>query len=258
MRFDFMNLFVFAHQDDEFGVFWEIKQLIASGKSVVVVYLTSGTLDGSLSLVRNQESVNVLSMLGVDQRNILFLGGEHCIPDGDLCSHLERAYEKLISALNNFSPPSKIYALAWEGGHQDHDAAHAIALALAKNNNILHNTYQFPLYTGQNTKWMFFKLFCDNKLNGLAVKSKIPFKDRMVFLTYIFLYPSQIKTWLFLYPFLLAHYFFSGKQILHPVSLGRLAQKPHFGTVLYERRKVYSYEKVAGYIERFAAKYLDD
>lgn len=256
MRFNIMNLFIFAHQDDEFGVFWEIKKLIASGESVVVVYLTSGTIDGSLSSVRNQESKKVLSTLGVDEKNIIFLGGDEGIPDGDLCSHLDEVYEKLIDNLKNLARPSKIYALAWEGGHQDHDAAHAVALALAKKHNILHNTYQFPLYSGQHTRWVFFQLFVENELNGPAIRSKIPFKDRLIFLTYIFHYPSQIKTWLFLYPFLIAHYFFSGQQILHPVSVRRLAKKPYPGVMLYERREVYAHEKVKRYIDDFYKKYF--
>ena len=39
-----ISVFVFAHQDDEFGAYPEIVRLIKNGTKVLVVYLTSGSL----------------------------------------------------------------------------------------------------------------------------------------------------------------------------------------------------------------------
>ena len=72
-----MNLFLFAHQDDEYGVFPVLEKLVAQGEAVSVVYLTSGTLDGQPSERRNQESIGVLGRIGVTERNIHFAGTDH-------------------------------------------------------------------------------------------------------------------------------------------------------------------------------------
>lgn len=250
------NLFIFAHQDDEFGVFHEIKSLLRKKEEIFIVYLTSGTLDGSRSILRNAESMEVLASLGVDRKNVIFLGGEHAIPDGRLSCHIERAFHLLWNVVSDKGMFSKIYTLAWEGGHQDHDAAHLISLAVAKKVTSIENCYQIPLYTGMNTVWKFFRLFVPNTLNGEPVLSKIPMKERIQFLKYIFAYKSQAKTWIALLPFLLLHYFFYGTQVLQKTSLSRLLQKPHAGVMLYERRGFYTYDAFQADITSFIREHF--
>jgi LmbE family N-acetylglucosaminyl deacetylase len=251
-----MNLFVFAHQDDEFGVFHEIKKRAASGEEIAVVYLTSGTFDGSASPVRNAESLKVLSQLGVPRENVFFLGGESAIPDGRLSRHIEKAYHQSLDAIAKIGKPSRIYVLAWEGGHQDHDAAHLIALALARKFGIEENCFQFPLYTGSGTAWIIFRLFANLKSNGETIRVKIPLRDRIAFLRYITTYRSQVKTWVFLIPFLLFHYLFFGTQGLQGVSISRIARQPHEGKMLYERRGFYTHREFADDVEIFVASHL--
>ena len=67
-----MALFILAHQDDECWCFYEICRLVSRGDEVKIVYLTSGTFDGSLSPVRNAESLAVLGGIGVPKENIFF------------------------------------------------------------------------------------------------------------------------------------------------------------------------------------------
>ena len=234
------NIFLFAHQDDESGVFYEIHRLVNSGQNVIVIYLTSGSSTGRPAPSRDLESISVLEEIGVHKKNIYFLGREEGIPDGGLSKYLEIAFQSVLALFNKIDPPRCLYFLAWEGGHQDHDAVHLIGLALGSRLDMLNNCYQFPLYTGKSLPSIFFKLFFPFSENGQILLSRIPWRQRLKFTLYCLSYPSQKKTWIGLLPFFVFHYIFRGTQILQPVSAARAMQKPHSGVLLYERRGAYS------------------
>jgi hypothetical protein len=237
-----MALFIFAHQDDECWCFYEIRRLVSRGDEVKVVYLTSGTFDGNLSPVRNAESISVLGRIGVPKENIFFLGTHEKIRDGRLCESLEVVFNSLITFADEAGVLSSLYLPAWEGGHQDHDAAHLVGISLAKHFRILGQCYQFPLYTGVNLTGILFRTFTCLPENGKPIVSKIPWKDRIRFITLCFSYPSQIKSWIGLFPFFMMHHIFYGTQSLQHVSVDRVNFAPHSGTLLYERRQAYSYK----------------
>ncbi len=237
-----MVIFIFAHQDDECWCFYEIRRLVSRGDEVKIVYLTSGTFDGSLSPVRNAESIAVLGEIGVPKENIFFLGTHEKIRDGRLCEGLEVVFNSFITFTDEAGAPSSLYFPAWEGGHQDHDAAHLVGIALAKHFRILDQCYQFPLYTGVNLPSIFFRTFACLPENGEPIVSKIPWKDRIRFIKLCFSYPSQIKSWIGLFPFFMMHHIIYGTQSLQHVSVDRINFAPHSGTLLYERRQAYSYE----------------
>jgi hypothetical protein len=240
-----LAVFLFAHQDDEFAVYYLIDTLLKNGYEIVVFYLTSGTFSGQCSSVRNAESLHVLSKLALDASNIYFVGADNSIPDGQLCAHLEHAYAAVKNILRNYGKISLLYCPAWEGGHQDHDAAHLLGVFLAASYNILDDAFQFPLYGGRGLPWIFFRLFSCDPLNGPVLSYKISWPDRIRFLSLILLYRSQRKTFAGLFPFYLWHMLFRGTQKLQPVSLTRINSKPHQGQLLYERRKMYKYDDFA-------------
>ena len=253
---DSSSLFIFAHQDDECGCFFELHRLVAQGEKVFVVYLTSGTPNGDISHSRNTESISVLEKLGVPRSNIYFLGSQEAIPDGQLSEHLDAAYQSILNLIRYIGLPQSLYFLAWEGGHQDHDAAHLIGLALGKRLGVLANCFQFPLYTGHNLPSIFFKIISPLPLNGAKSLSRISWRQRLEFLSYCLCYPSQKKTWLGLFPFFLFHYLFIGTQVFQPVSVLRIMEQPHLGTLLYERRGFYSYRRFTNSSEYFVKKNL--
>jgi hypothetical protein len=235
-------LFLFAHQDDEFGVFYEIYRLRHSGYRVVVVYLTSGALDGSPRADRENESIKVLLKLGVHRDDIHFLGTQLSIPDGRLSKYADRSYQSIINLTDVIGRPDCLHFHSWEGGHQDHDAVYLIGLALGKHFDILDNSFQFPLYTGHRLCWIFFTLFTPITGNSDAFRLKIPLQLRVCFIKYVFSYRSQIPTWIGLFPFFLFHLVFHGTQILQKVDSEWVLRPPHSGKLLYERRKMYMYE----------------
>ncbi|MDY7577612.1 PIG-L family deacetylase [Herbaspirillum sp. RTI4] len=238
MRSD-IALFLFAHQDDEFGVFAEIERCLVHGDHVIIVYLTSGELTGQGSAQRDAESVNVLRKLGVLRQSIYFLGTSLVVPDGKLVEYLQPCHAALFDLCSKIGSPRHLYFLAWEGGHQDHDAVHLIGVALGVKLGILADCRQFPLYNGEGLKSSLFKLFAPLVENGPAITYTIPWKNRFRYISYCLQYPSQFKTWVGLFPFLLFHYVFRGTQILQRISVGRLNDSAHPGAVLYARRGSY-------------------
>lgn len=250
-------IFLFAHQDDEFGVFGAIEAVVRIGGRVTCLYLTSGTSAGLQSLQRNGESIAVLSSLGVARQDIHFLGSNLGIPDGQLHKHLETAYEGVEVIVEQSMPVSDVFVLAWEGGHQDHDATHLVGLAIAQKFHLLERTHQFSVYNGASLPWILFRTLSPLKANGPVVVQQTRWKDRFRYLCLFFKYPSQIGAWVFLFPFVLIDYlFFGGSQKLQAVDLERASNKPHPGRLLYERRGILSYDNFVAEIEMFRGKHI--
>ncbi|AKD24681.1 putative protein, LmbE-like protein [Polynucleobacter duraquae] len=249
-------LFLFAHQDDECGVFQAIDSELNSGSTVHCCYFTSGTPSGLDSSRRDLESQKVLASLGIDPKNMHFIGGLQSIPDGNLVANVNFAYEWILSFLKSNGNVINIYLPAWEGGHPDHDVLHAVGVRAANNANFIDTTFQYPLYNGYHCFGPFFRTLLPLIQNGDVRTTNIHIFNRLRFLGLCLRYPSQVKTWIGLFPFFLLHYFFWGTQDLQKVSLDRLRQKPHAGSLYYERRKFSSWEKISSELIFFEKNYL--
>lgn len=236
------SIFLFAHQDDEFGIFQNIIEDQRKGRQIVCAYLTDG---GASSIRRNQESLAVLKKMGFQEQDIFFAGHALAIPDAGLPECLERAADWMHEWLAGFPQVKSIYVPAWEGGHHDHDALHAITVSVAHKIGVLTRVRQFPLYNGYRCAEPLFRVFLPLPLNGEVEKTRISWKSRFQFLRYCLSYPSQAMTWLGLFPFVTLHYLSSGMQMLQPVSYERICQRPHDGALYYERRGFYTWEKMA-------------
>ena len=238
-----MNLFLFAHQDDEYGIFPVLEQLVARGEPLAVAYLTSGTPDGRISAQRNAESVRVLTHLGLTPEQIHFPGAELNLPDGQLYQHLQQACVGVLHLLEDGTPPTRIFTPAWEGGHQDHDATHIVACYLAQKFSCLEASRQFPLYHGQGLPGILWHTFLPLTQNGPAESMRIFWRQRWRYLGYCLTYHSQWLTWLGLYPPYALNILTKGEQYLQPLNLDRLRAAPHAGRLLYQRREFCSQEQ---------------
>lgn len=251
-------LFLFAHQDDECGVFQALCSELRSGSEVHCCYFTSGTSSGLDSTCRDIESQRVLLSLGVECRNMHFIGGRHSIPDGSLVNHINFAYEWLLAFLKINGNAVNIYLPAWEGGHPDHDALHAAGVMAAKHAGFISTTVQFPLYNGYRCFGPLFRTLLPLIANGDVRSTRISIRNRFRYLGLCLRYRSQLKTWVGLFPFFLLHYFFWGSQALQNVSVDRISQRPHGGALYYERRNFSSWEKVFSQLSFFLEKVKSD
>jgi len=90
------DIYIFAHQDDEIGVFPQILSTLKSERQPVCMYLTMGSEnDPEQTKRRNVESTKVLSSLGVSNQHIYFVGENTDVPDGQLHMHMIRVQAEL-------------------------------------------------------------------------------------------------------------------------------------------------------------------
>jgi LmbE family N-acetylglucosaminyl deacetylase len=233
-------LFIFAHQDDEFGVFQTIADCRKQGIRVACVYLTHGA--NGVAARRNAESLKVLAQLGVPASEVSFAGDLLGIADGTLPGQLGLASQWLAKWLDSFAQVELVCVTAWEGGHHDHDALHFATLRCAAQRGLLPCLRQFSLYNAWRRPAPWFRVLAPLPDNGPAQITPIGWRDRLRFLGYCLSYPSQRVTWLGLFPFVLLHYLLHGTQALQAVAPERVGQRPHAGPLYYENRRFFTWE----------------
>jgi len=229
-------LCLLPHQDDEFAIFAEIEAAVAAGNRVTCVYLTDGAFGGQSIERREAESQRVLSALGVAREDVHWLGSQLGIADRALFRRVIEATEAIRRVLVQTGDRWRILMPAWEGGHHDHDAAHLMGLLLAQGLGPSASAHQFSIYHGYPLPGPFFRVLSPLRENGPVLERSVPWAKRLRYLRYCLSYPSQWKTWIGLFPGVLANYIAVGTQRLQPVDPSRVQEPPHSGRVLYERR----------------------
>lgn len=244
-------LFLFAHQDDEFGVFHVIEQELRVGRRVCCVYVTDGGATAETDR-RNSESKAVLQKLGVAVDNIFFVGQQYTISDGKLYRHVDIFAEWLSRFLENHSIIETCYVPAWEGGHPDHDVLHAIAveILLRQKRTNKPTVMQYGLYNGYHCIGPFFRVLSPLPKNGAIQRQKIPWRNRFRYIRFCLSYPSQWRSWIGLFPFVAGHYLFNGMQYLQNVSVEQLKSPPHSRPLYYERRGFLDWNTLSYVVEQ--------
>lgn len=225
-------LFVFAHQDDEIAAAARIAHLVRAGATITCVYLTNGEGRGVRSSRRDDESRRVLQSLGVDLTRVHFAGSQERIPDGTLVAHLDRALELLESRVPE--AVDEVWCLAWEGGHQDHDASHLVAVAFAARRGLLERTFELPLYRGH--RLLQFQTLAPLRLGKPWTARHIGLREALRILVLCRFYRSQRRTWLGLLPTAILRLLAERCEWSRPVDVERYSRKPHEGAMLYESR----------------------
>ena len=229
------HFFLLPHQDDEFGVFHLIESVVMRGHRPVCIFLTDGGFDGADPSVRDAESRRVLAALGVAEFDMHFLGSRHGVSDGRLVTRLPEMLSHLKSIGAPFGLPEAICVPAWEGGHQDHDAAHALGLVVAHVLGVPARLRQFPLYNADRCRVRPYRVLEPLAQNGPVESIRIPAARRAWYLRLCLDYRSQKKSMAGLMPFIAAHYALRGTQDVQKVNPARLRERPHQGRLFYER-----------------------
>lgn len=241
-------LFIFAHQDDEVGAAPWIVDELELGNRVFCVYLTDG---GSRTdpAIRDAESVAALQSLGVSEGNIAFLGNGERIGDNKLIDHLPRAWRLLDGWITDNVPlVARIYSLAWEGGHPDHDAAHALALIAAERRGI-SDAWQFSLYNAYRRPRPFFRVLSHVPTEADERRRSDKLAAKMKYAMYCWRFKSQRRTWLGLFPELAIRRLLGISEKVVRFDRQRIAERPHVGELLYERMFMTDYKRFDGQME---------
>lgn len=242
-------LFLFAHQDDEFGVFARIEQELRTGRRALCVYVTDGAATADPNL-REAESRAVLQKLGVPTNDILFVGQLLRIGDGQLHQHTGTFANWLTNFVNLHPTVDSCFVPAWEGRHPDHDLLHAIAVEVLSTRDSITKIWQYPLYNARNCPSPFFRLLSPLPENGPVNRSPISLRNRLRYFKLCLSYSSQWRSWIGLFPFACLHYLWNGVQQLQYVDRARLSQPPHNRPLYYERRNFLDWSTLQSPLER--------
>lgn len=222
-------LCVFAHQDDEVAAATRILLAVREGRPVRCVYLTDGAFRVAAS-IRNEESRTALKRLGVTDIHFA------TFPDGNLPEH---ATDALAFLEAHAGDADEVCTLAWEGGHQDHDAAHIIALTFAQRRGL--PCREVGLYNGHRSPRTLFRVM--HPVGDGWTKRRISLRDGLRTLMLLPVYRSQRKTWLGLFPETFLKVVIARHEYVRDADPRRLESKPHEGLLFYERRFGYSWER---------------
>ncbi|MBK8870040.1 MAG: PIG-L family deacetylase [Elusimicrobia bacterium] len=244
-----VSLFMFAHQDDEYGVFPYLERKNFDGKCIIV-YLTDGGKGRISPSQRNNESMRVLNSFGIAPENIWFIGEALGVKDGTLCNYLERVWASLRDRLHkNRCEVRVLYAPAWEGGHPDHDGVNVLARRLVKFNSDTTMAWQFSLYHGKGCIGPFYHVMSPLEEDGPCSQKTFSWKEGIRYACLCFSYHSQWRTWVGLWPFVAARYLLFRKLCLQPLSIRQ--GRPHNGILYYEKRDFARYEDVSRCVNAF-------
>jgi len=239
-------LLLLAHQDDEFAAQKLIEDAVEQGVRVFCAFLTMAP-DVSVNARRNQESLRVLSRLGVAAQDVFFVGEQLNVLDGRMACHLNDVAIWVQRSLTDHEPVH-IWIPAWEGGHPDHDALHAVVVEVAAKVGLLERVLQFPLYNGWRCVGPWFRVLQPLPENGPVFAVSLSWAARWRYLCNCLSYPSQLSTWVGLFPFVLLRMVFHGVQSVQGVSRQRLVQRPHEGRLYYESRRFASWGELSGQV----------
>lgn len=229
-----ITLFLFAHQDDEYFAAPWIRDELSGGNRVACIYLTDGGTRTSPA-ARDSESKRVLESLGVRSEDIAFLGGDDRIADGSLIHHLAEARAMLHEWLGRRRETlRRIYAPDYEGGHADHDATYVLAIALARELGVSNGGWSFAMYNAHGCPPPFFRSLNVLKYNG-ARTLRYSLRSGFEFAMLCWNYPSQLRTWLGLFPESFLRRVLLRSESVNPFDALRIQQPPHRGILLYER-----------------------
>lgn len=247
-------LAIFAHPDDEFAIFPWIERALLRGNDVHVAWLTDGGWGGQDVKRRQQESEQVLGAMGVKRENMHFVGASVAIPDGELyrSRSLKLAIDTMLELARRIGP-TEVMAPAWEGGHQDHDAAHLVGLALMEATGA--EGWEYSLYHGYKLQGPLFTVLSPIPRQEEAQQVlRTTLQQRLGFVLRCFRFRSQWKSFVGLLPFYAWKLRRAGAFVRRPMQAGLTSSRPHEGALLYERRTKLSWDAFAAETEALRAR----
>jgi len=247
------DCYILAHQDDEFFFAPLIERSVRERRNPLFIYTTDGTWYGVPPAVRMRETADVLRGLGVPVSNIHQVGVTSGIRDGYSHLHLDKLFER-VRALTEAVRIRAVYVLAWEGGHADHDAAHLLGAALARERNV-SALYECPSYNAHRAPRGLFRVMHWIPRAGAIESRRLSLRQAARWYRLAFRYPSQWRTFVGLSCMAFPRY------VLRRHACRRVGEidytaRPHAGELLYERRFGLPFERFREATSSFVASRL--
>lgn len=193
---DTCAVFLLAHPDDDIFIRPLMRRSIDENLRCVVIILTNATAQKG----RKRELLNAISIFCAIN-DVHFIGETLTVEDKSAIFHLNSLNTAVQRVLKNLPKIHRLVTHAWEMGHPDHDAAHLVGKAVALNNNIpeaLSTTY----YRKGSRPWLLSVQA--PQLSSRPVRTlQLSWHERLDMLAAVRFYPSQMKTFMGLLPFML-------------------------------------------------------
>lgn len=249
-----VTLFLLAHNDDEFFALPLIVSEVRQGNRVICVFTTDGAAYGADPAVRHAESVAVLTRCGVAADDILPFGAGFGVRDGFSYRNLPELWRELRRLVNQHDV-TKIFTLAWEGGHVDHDAAHLLGAATARTLASCSH-FEFSAYNGFRCSGRLFR--CMKLIPGVGEVSvlKIDLRQALRWLTTCRFYVTQRKAFLGLLPLCLLPILARREVRARAVVGVDYALPPHGGRLFYEKYFGVSFSEFLQHVQDFVGTNL--
>ena len=233
-------LVLLAHHDDEFFLAPLIQDECRAGAELTVAFLTHGSAFGAEAHARIVESDRVLSGLGVPPGCVFQLGAELGTFDGGL---MDKAGLARAAVVERFPPAEfqRAYLMGWEGGHPDHDAAHLIGAAWARQG--APELLEFPLYNACGLPPGRFVSMQLVPREGGVRSRPVSETEAKAWRDLSASYPSQRQVFKSLMPGI-EHALFARRtcEYRELVPPPDYSQRPHAGPLFYEQRFDISFE----------------
>ncbi len=234
MRTEPALIALLPHPDYEFAILPWLERANAEGRAIDLVWLTDGAFGGVDPEVRRQESLRALRSVGVQPHTLVFVGIDGGIPDGRLHLSMAEAHTATIAALDAVDGPAELLLPAWEGGHQDHDATHALGRAVARSRGF--HALQYPLYQGEGLRGPVFRALAPLRASTVVRALPVGWTDIGRLVRACLHYRSQWRSFVGLLPMMLLRLLVARSIVLCAVDPEAPLCPPHDGPLLYERR----------------------
>lgn len=241
-------VYVLAHFDDEYCGLPLIEEARAAGRDQLFLYVVDYPSE-AVRTHRHAESRRFLAWLGLDPSRAVHIGQQSGAQDGGLHRALPSAYAALESALKGVEA-ERFVCPAWEGGHMDHDMCALLASEAARARGA--PVEMISLYNGQGLPAPLFHGGRPLAGNGPVRRFKLGAGGLLRWMLAVRFFILQ-RAWLGLWPTMFWTYWTRGfgVQRLDPA---RVRERPHAGTLLYERMFKVPYEEVRAAADAFLSR----
>ena len=222
---------ILAHFDDEYCALPLIKQRVREGLDQRFLYVADYATP-ELAAIRFAETRALLKHVGIDPDCALHVGPGTEAVDGSVFRHLDAAFGAVSEAVAGLGKVERFVTPAWEGGHMDHDMCALMGAELGKT--LGAPVDQFSLYNGKGLAGPFFHGGAPLAENGPVSKVAVDAAGWAAWMAEVRFFPSQAKTWAGLWPAMFWTYAKRGFGY-QQLDAARIAERPHAGSLFYER-----------------------
>jgi hypothetical protein len=240
-------VWILAHFDDEYCGLPLIDEARAAGHDQLFLYVADYD-SARVRAQRHAESRRFLGWLGVRPESVIHVAAGRGVPDGGVHTALPAALAALTEALVGVEV-ERIICPAWEGGHMDHDMCCLLAARVGAARDA--PVEMISLYNGHRIPAPFFHAGRPLVANG-PVRRVVIAGGMVRWMAAVRFFWLQ-RAWLGLWPAMFWTYGRQGfgVQRLDPA---RLTERPHGGTLLYERMFSVAYDEVRTQADRFIGR----